>query len=173
MMKRCYLGLGANLGNELGTPIDHLCRAVQTVCQSPAFGEVRVSSLYRSVAYGVTDQPDFYNAVLTAKTSLDAFELLDFCQSMEQAAARVRLRHWGERSLDVDVLLYEDMQIDSERLTIPHRELALRNFVLVPLYELDAAITIAGVPIADNPLSRDMTGLVRLEADFANWANHD
>lgn len=164
MMKVCYIGLGGNISNELGTPIEHIQRTITAFEQSLEFVDVRVSSLYRSKAYGVTDQPDFYNAVLSAKTNLLPLQLLDFCQSLERQAGRVRLRHWGERSLDVDVLLYGDVQMDTKRLTIPHRELMKRNFVLVPLLELDD-VCIQGVCISDNPLAYDMAGLTMITED--------
>ncbi|MFC0820917.1 2-amino-4-hydroxy-6-hydroxymethyldihydropteridine diphosphokinase [Moraxella marmotae] len=163
-MTTCYIGLGGNISNELGTPDQHIRQAAAAFVASSAFEQVQLSSLYRSKAYGVTDQPDFYNAVLSANTSLLPLDLLDFCQSLEQAAGRVRLRHWGERSLDVDVLLYGDEQICHDRLIVPHRELMLRNFVLVPLLELDADLCVQGVRLDSCPLAHDMTGLEKLAA---------
>lgn len=158
----CYIGLGGNISNELGTPSDHIANAFSAFANHTAFTGVRLSSLYRSKAYGVTDQPDFINAALVAKTSLSPIELLDFCQSLEQGAGRVRLRHWGERSLDVDVLLYGDERIDSERLTVPHRELLLRNFVLIPLLELQPDLCVFGQMLADLPAAKDHTGIEKL-----------
>ena len=155
----CFIGLGGNISNELGSPVDHIRHAVQAFENAEDFSNVIVSSLYRSAAYGVTDQPDFYNAVLMAQTTLEPLALLDFCQSLEQGAGRVRLRHWGERSLDVDVLLYGDQHIDTERLTVPHRELYLRNFVLIPLLEIAPSTQINGAPLADLPAAKDMAGI--------------
>lgn len=155
----CYIGLGGNISNELGTPSDHIANAVKAFEQHAAFDGVRVSSLYHSKAYGVTDQPDFVNAVLLAHTTLSPIELLDFCQSLEQDAGRVRLRRWGERSLDVDVLLYGDQRIENERLTVPHRELTLRNFVLIPLLELTPDLVVDGQDLAQLPAASDWTSI--------------
>lgn len=161
-MKTVYIGLGGNIANEHGTPKAHLQNAVSAFQESAHFKNVVVSSFYSSKAYGVTDQPDFINAVLKADTDLAPIELLDFCQSLENHAGRVRLRHWGERCLDVDVLLYGSDVITHERLTVPHPEILLRNFVLVPLLELCDGLVIQGQSIATLPLAKDMTGLVKL-----------
>lgn len=154
-----YIGLGSNLTNELGTPTEHLMRAVSAFKDSADFYDVCCSSLYGSKAYGVTDQPDFVNAVLKADTHLSPTALLDFCQHLENQAGRVRLRHWGERSLDVDILLYGDIQIQTNRLTIPHKELLLRNFVVIPLLELDEALCVGGHLLKNLAISSDWSGL--------------
>lgn len=157
-----YLGLGGNIANELGDPTSHILAVRDALIRDERFGEVVLSSLYASKPFGVTDQPDFVNAVLSAKTVLDPMALLDFCQSLEQGAGRVRLRRWGERSLDVDILLYGDKVIDDERLTVPHKGIFERNFVLVPLLALNPQLSINGQAIAELPLAHDMTGLRRL-----------
>lgn len=162
-MKQCYLGLGGNITNELGTPTEHIKNAVQAIYHSSHFANVQVSSLYQSKAFGVTDQPDFINAVLKANTDLTPLGLLEFCQSLEQSAKRERLRHWGERSLDVDILLYGEKMIQSERLTIPHKGLFERNFVLVPLLELDKTLMVQGRLLKDEPMAKDMTGLKKID----------
>lgn len=156
-----YLGLGGNIANELGDPTSHILAVRDALMRDERFGEVVLSSLYASKPFGVTDQPDFVNAVLSAKTVLDPMALLDFCQSLEQGAGRVRLRRWGERSLDVDILLYGDKVIDDERLTVPHKGIFERNFVLVPLLELDGDLTINGQKIYDLPLSHSHEGLTK------------
>ena len=163
-IKPIYLGLGGNIANELGDPTSHILSAYQTLQSDDRFGDVRLSSLYQSKPFGVTDQPDFVNAVLSAKTTLSPVALLDFCQSLEQSAGRVRLRHWGERSLDVDILLYGDVCIDSERLTMPHKGLFERNFVLIPLLELNPNVVVNAQKLSNLPQSQDWTGLVRLPA---------
>lgn len=158
-VKTIYIGLGGNIANELGTPAEHIANAVQAFEDSPHFTNVQVSSLYQSKAFGVTDQPDFVNAVLKADTELAPLELLDFCQSLETTAKRVRLRHWGERSLDVDVLLYGEETIDNERLTVPHKGLFERNFVLIPMLEIDNNLVINGQKLADLIESKNWEGL--------------
>lgn len=159
----CYIGLGSNLANELGTPAEHIANAVQAFKNTPQFSDVVVSSLYQSTPFGVTDQPDFINAVLCAKTCLDPLALLDFCQSLEQSAGRVRLRRWGERSLDVDVLLYGDAIIDDERLTVPHKGLFERNFVVIPMLELDDGLMVNGRKLVNLTISNNWAGLKKLD----------
>lgn len=159
-----YIGLGGNIANEHGTPQAHIKQAVQAFIDSDDFMDVAVSSLYQSRAFGVTDQPDFYNAVLMAKTRLDPLQLLDFCQALEQKAGRVRLRHWGERSLDVDILLYGDEVICHERLTVPHAGLFERNFVVIPLLELSPNLVVKGQSLAKLPIADDWIGLEKLKS---------
>lgn len=158
----CYLGLGSNLANELGSPIEHLQYALDGLRQHEDIKDVRVSSFYASAPMGPQDQPDFVNAVVGFETRLTPFELLAFCQQLEQQSKRARLRHWGERSLDVDILLYGERKITEPTLTVPHVGLAERNFVLIPLRELGPELSIAGKPITAYPQSDDWAGLKRL-----------
>ena len=160
-----YVGLGSNLTNELGSPAEHLQQAVKSLRQHAQVRNVKMSSLYASDPMGPQDQPDFVNAVAGFETTLTPFELLSFCQQLEQMAKRARLRRWGERSLDVDILLYGALQITEPQLTIPHAGLYERNFVLVPLRELAPNLLIMDKPIADYPHSHDWTGLKLLAND--------
>lgn len=159
----CYVGLGSNLTNELGTPTMHIEQALQSLRAHERVSDVCMSSLYASAPMGPQDQPDFINAVAGFKTSLTPLELLDVCQQLEQNARRARLRHWGERSLDVDILLYGQQKIAEPRLTVPHAGLSERNFVLIPLQELAPALEIQGRSIQDYTQSQDWSGLERLE----------
>ncbi|MEN6669698.1 2-amino-4-hydroxy-6-hydroxymethyldihydropteridine diphosphokinase [Psychrobacter sp. B38] len=160
----CYVGLGSNLANDLGSPVEHLQQALAGLQGHNDICNVSISSFYASSPMGPQDQPDFVNAVAGFETRLTAFELLAFCQQLEQSAKRARLRRWGERSLDVDILLYGDLQMTETQLTIPHAGLFERNFVLIPLRELAPNLTIAGVSITDCPQSSDWTGLTRLSS---------
>ena len=159
----CYLGLGSNLANELGTPVEHLQQAINSLRQHNAIRKVQVSSLYASAPMGPQDQPDFVNCVVGFATNLPPLALLTLCQQLEQEARRARLRHWGERSLDVDILLYGQMQINEPQLIVPHAGLSRRNFVLLPLRELAPEVVIAGMPIDAYALSADWTNLKRIE----------
>lgn len=162
---RCYLGLGANLSNELGTPSEHIERALTRLQSHSAISHMRASSLYASKPMGPQDQPDFINAVAEIDTTLDPYELLALCQQLEQEAQRVRLRRWGERSLDVDVLLYANRHLHSATLTVPHPGITERNFVLIPLAELDPNLIIGDTAIDSLACSHDWTGLTRLTSD--------
>jgi len=160
----CYLGLGSNLSNAMGTPTEHVQRAIQALTAHPHIQNVVASSLYQSVPMGPQDQPDFINAAVRLETTLSPIALLDYCQLLEQQAARVRERHWGERSLDVDILLYGAEQINEARLTVPHSGLHERNFVLLPLKELGAVADIEGQALNMHPLANDWQGIKRLES---------
>lgn len=129
-MKTVYIALGSNLND----PLAQLKQAVETLQKSAIHFEV--SPFYGSKPVGPQDQPDYVNAVAKFETNLTAFELLNKLQSIENAQGRVRLRRWGERTLDLDILLYGDEQIQTERLIVPHVEMKNRAFVIVPLYDL-------------------------------------
>ncbi len=146
-----YLGLGSNVG----VPRENLAAAVAAL---PAHG-VRVlasSSTYETDPVGeVLDQPDFLNACLRVATELEPEPLLDACKAVEQELGRVAygsseyVRH-GPRPIDVDLLLLGDVEYASERLRLPHREVTSRRFVLVPLLDLDPALTLPdGTRLAD------------------------
>lgn len=158
----CYVGLGSNLANDLGSPVEHLQQALINMQDHKKIRDVSMSSFYASAPMGPQDQPDFINAVAGFETVMTPFELLTFCQQLEEMAKRARLRHWGERSLDVDVLLYGDLQMTDSQLTIPHAGLPDRNFVLIPLRELAPDLEISEISIQDYPQSMDWTGLIRL-----------
>ncbi|WP_299331230.1 2-amino-4-hydroxy-6-hydroxymethyldihydropteridine diphosphokinase [uncultured Psychrobacter sp.] len=159
----CYLGLGSNLANELGSPIEHLQQALLSLEQHQDIRELRVSSYYASAPMGPQDQPDFINAVVEIETTLAPLALLALCQQLEKQAQRERVRRWGERSLDVDILLYGQQQIDEPALIVPHAGLHERNFMLVPLRELAPELMINGQPLSAHPLSADWSGLKLIE----------
>ena len=129
---RCFIGLGSNLDD----PVNQVQRALEELGQLPQCRLVRHSSLYRSDPVGPQDQPDFINAVAELHTALEAEALLDRLQAIEQQHRRVRRIHWGPRTLDLDLLLYGDHTIDSERLSVPHPFMGERAFVLWPLAEI-------------------------------------
>ncbi len=138
-MIRCYLGLGANL-NE---PYQQLQTCLETLKQHPDITLTGYSSFYRSKPVGPQDQPDYVNAVACIDTDLQPLDLLDALQAIENGQGRVRLRRWGERTLDIDILLVDDQRIDSERLTVPHVEMTNRLFVMLPLAELAPTLMLA------------------------------
>ncbi|WP_169392643.1 MULTISPECIES: 2-amino-4-hydroxy-6-hydroxymethyldihydropteridine diphosphokinase [Psychrobacter] len=159
---QCYLGLGSNLANELGTPIEHLTRGIAKLKANSQIRNLVASSFYGSIPMGPQDQPDFVNAVVGFETNLTPIALLDVCQALETDARRERLRHWGERSLDVDVLLFGDQEIHEPRLIVPHLGITERNFVLVPLIEIAPNLIINGTPISSYPESQNLSGIHRI-----------
>jgi 2-amino-4-hydroxy-6-hydroxymethyldihydropteridine diphosphokinase len=132
-----YLSLGSNVGNRE----DHLRDAADALGRHGVEVEA-VSSIYETEPVGeILDQPDFLNAAARVRTDLDPEGLLDVCKAIEAEAGRMFAapRH-GPRPIDIDVLLLGDLELETERLEIPHPELTSRRFVLVPLLELDPAL---------------------------------
>ena len=131
-MSIVYIALGSNLN----MPIQQLKLAIQTMADLPDTEIKKVSSLYQSQPLGPQDQPDYVNAVACLETGLSPLALLDALQNIENEQGRIRLRRWGERTLDLDILLYDNQIIHNERLTVPHYDMQNREFVIVPLYEI-------------------------------------
>ena len=126
-----YLALGSNLGDKEA----NLRRALELV-QQRGVEVVKTSSFICTEPYGVTDQPQFLNGVCEVRTSLAPLALLHTLLEIEQEMGRVRLRHWGERNIDLDLLLYEDVVMDTPELILPHPDMQNRDFVLLPLAEI-------------------------------------
>jgi 2-amino-4-hydroxy-6-hydroxymethyldihydropteridine diphosphokinase len=127
-----YIGLGSNLEN----PEKHVKSAIEDLNSLPNTNVIAQSSLYSSPPMGPQDQPDYINAVVVIDTELMALDLLDALQTVELNHGRERKRRWGERTLDLDILVYDDDIISCERLTVPHPGIAERSFVLYPLAEV-------------------------------------
>lgn len=138
---RAYVGLGSNLGS----PERRVSDALDSLAGLPETRLCDASQLYRSAPWGMTDQPDFINAVAALDTELPPGRLLAGLQSIERAAGRVRTgARWGPRVLDLDLLLYGEVTSNGERLTLPHPRMHERAFVLVPLLEIAPGIRIPG-----------------------------
>lgn len=131
-MTTCYLGIGSNLQ----TPVRQIHLALESIRQMPKSRIVAISSLYLSKPIGIRAQPMFYNAVVCLETSLSAERLLMHCKGIEQKQGRVVKKRWGSRIIDIDILLYGTKSINTPTLTIPHRELFNRDFVMTPLLEI-------------------------------------
>lgn len=156
-----FVGLGSNLDS----PEARVERAIQALACLPQTRLLARSSLYRSAPMGPQDQPDYVNAVVQLNTGLAPEALLDALQALERRQGRVRTRHWGPRTLDLDILLYGDNVIATQRLKIPHPGIAERSFVLYPLAEIDARLKVPGLgPL--RPLLQQCAdaGVTRLDA---------
>lgn len=129
---RVYLGLGSNLGDKE----QNLRQAIEFLKADPENQVKRVSSLIETEPVGEVEQDDFLNGAVEILTLKTPEELLDQIGSIETELKRVRVVHWGPRTIDLDILLYDDQIIQTERLTIPHREMAGRQFVLEPMNEI-------------------------------------
>lgn len=155
-----FLGLGSNLSD----PRLQLQKAITALAGLRKSRLVAVSSFYRSRPMGPQDQPEYLNAVASLETDLEPEALLDALQTIERDHGRVRDRHWGARTLDLDILLYGNEVISTERLTVPHPGLQLREFVLYPLYELAPELDVPGLgSLACLYLHCDANGIERLE----------
>lgn len=131
-MALVFLGLGSNQGDRL----EALSQAETRLDAVPGIRVLRRSSVYETTPVGMTDQPRFLNRVLLIETSIEPHALLDAALQIERDLGRTRSRRWGPRAIDIDILLYGEEAVSSDRLTIPHPEMAGRRFVLVPLLEL-------------------------------------
>ncbi len=129
----CFIGLGSNLGESC----NQLRLAISDLDQLPDTRVLASSSFYRSAPIGYLDQPDFVNAVAKIETDLTPRQLLSALLGIERQHGRERTFNNAPRTLDLDVLLYGDLQINEPGLTIPHREMHRRAFVLQPLLEID------------------------------------
>ena len=128
-----YIGLGSNLSK----PIKQIEKAIEKIGIIPKSRLLSVSSVYLSRPMGPQDQNDYINAVLALETALSAIELLNALQSIENNAGRVRKENrWGARILDLDIILFGNEIINTDRLTIPHYGMSEREFVLLPLAEI-------------------------------------
>jgi 2-amino-4-hydroxy-6-hydroxymethyldihydropteridine diphosphokinase len=139
-MNIAYIGLGANLGDPSAT----LRAAFGALANLPESRVVHCSSLYRTAPVGNTDQPEFINAVAALETTLAPEALLDALFDIEARFGRIRAEKNGPRTLDLDLLLYNNQQLDLPRLTLPHPRLHLRAFVLFPLAELVPDLPLPG-----------------------------
>lgn len=156
------MAVAIGLGSNLADPVHQVRHALGDLGDLPDTCLIRHSALYQSSPVGPQDQPDFINAVALLDTRLAPPSLLDLLQSLEQAAGRVRRRHWGERTLDLDILLWHDQCIDLPRLQVPHPQMCRRAFVLRPLLDLIPAATLPDgtrlqdhwMAVTDQPLRR-------------------
>lgn len=137
---RAYIALGANLDDPVAT----LKAATQAVAALPGVSLVQASSLYRTAPVGLVGQPDFINGVLAVDTDLSPQDLLQALLKVEAEFGRIRAQRNGPRTLDLDVLLYDQQVMHTETLTLPHPRMHLRAFVLVPLAEIAPALAIPG-----------------------------
>lgn len=124
------------IGSNLGEREDYIAMGIEGLRQCEDCKVEQVSEIIATKPYGVTDQPDFLNGMIKLKTLLTPWELLDQLHEIEGEAGRKRLVHWGPRTLDLDIIFYDDLVIDTANLQIPHPDMQNREFVLKPLAEL-------------------------------------
>ncbi|QKY70915.1 2-amino-4-hydroxy-6-hydroxymethyldihydropteridine diphosphokinase [Lentibacillus sp. CBA3610] len=138
-MNNIYLALGSNIEPR----DDYLSKALESLNTHRQITVLRKSSIYKTAPVGYTDQDDFLNMVIELDTSLLPLELLDVCQSIEKQLGRRRGVRFGPRTVDLDILIYNQENRETEQLTIPHPRMLERAFVLIPLSELASELTVA------------------------------
>jgi 2-amino-4-hydroxy-6-hydroxymethyldihydropteridine diphosphokinase len=143
-----YLSLGSNMGNRY----NHLTEAIQILRTYPEIQLVDFSSIYETVPVGYEDQDLFLNMVIKIKTNWSAEQLLEICLKTESELGRKREIRWGPRTVDLDILLYNQDNIKTEKLVIPHPRMLERAFVTTPLLEICQSGEIPGINIPFNQL---------------------
>ncbi|SPF54205.1 2-amino-4-hydroxy-6-hydroxymethyldihydropteridinepyrophosphokinase [Candidatus Desulfosporosinus infrequens] len=128
---RAFLGLGSNLGDRA-----YYLEGAISALVSPKIEVVALSRIYETEPWGVMDQPLYWNQVIEVETTLEPLDLLHVCQEIEHRLGRERKVHWGPRTIDLDILLYENRVVKSEELRLPHPYLEERAFVITPLREI-------------------------------------
>ncbi|EKL0441677.1 2-amino-4-hydroxy-6-hydroxymethyldihydropteridine diphosphokinase [Salmonella enterica] len=132
-MTIAYIALGSNLAS----PLEQVNAALKAIADIPDSRIVAVSSFYRTPPLGPQDQPDYLNAAVALDTALAPEELLNYTQRIERQQGRERkAERWGQRTLDIDIMLFGDKIINTERLTVPHYDMKNRGFMLWPLFEV-------------------------------------
>jgi len=158
-MNKAYLGLGTNMGDRL----EYLNSACILLSEYENINITKKSKIYETKAWGYTDQADFLNMCLEINTSLDEFQLLEVCGQVEQKLDRKRIIRWGPRTIDVDILFFNDIILNNEKLSIPHPRISERAFVLIPLMDLNTNLVIKNktIDVYLNSLSSEERGQVK------------
>ena len=132
MSDRIYLSLGSNMGDRL----EYLNKAMDMIEALPDTHIIEKSSVYETDPVGEVEQEDFLNMVISISTMMEPVEFLDKIHEIERELKRERKIHWGPRTIDIDIILWGDTKVDTDILTIPHKEMGNREFVIVPLMEI-------------------------------------
>jgi len=127
-----YLGIGSNIGNRKQNCLE----AIRLLSENPFISVIKISSLYETEPVGLESQSSFINCVIGIETTLDPGRLLDVCREIEESLGRERVAQWGPRTIDIDILLYNNQVINDRDLKIPHPLMHERGFVLIPLAEI-------------------------------------
>lgn len=140
-MSRAYLGIGTNMGDRL----TNLNGAIDCIKQFNNTEIVKISKIYETRPWGYTKQNDFLNICVSIDTNLKPEELLQKCLEVELNLKRERIIRWGPRTIDIDILIYDDIICNGEKLTLPHPRIQERAFVLIPLIDLKEDLMIKGI----------------------------
>jgi 2-amino-4-hydroxy-6-hydroxymethyldihydropteridine diphosphokinase len=164
-----YVGLGSNIEQ----PYLQIKKAIMSLDALPEIIVLNDSGYFKSKPMGPKDQPNYINAVVAIETTMTADELLQQCQYIEQQQGRIRLRRWGERSIDMDILLYANQQIQTDDLTVPHPGICLRDFVYMPLLKLDPEIFVPGRGLLNTTIEKQTAEKYKTDYDCQFAGNID
>ena len=159
-----YLSLGTNMGDRAL----YLQEALEMLQENGDIQLHQQSSIYETEPVGYTDQPTFLNMVVGVKTALTPQRLLAYCQKIEQKLGRVRVIRWGPRTIDVDILMYDQLVIESADLQVPHPRMQERAFVLVPLLEINSDVR---MPNQEQSIA-EMASVLPDREGVRKWQNH-
>ncbi len=134
MTGNVFLGLGSNIGDRL----KFLSSAVQKISENENCKIIRISSVYESKPLGPENQNDYLNMAIKMETAFDVSGLFDFVKSIEREIGRNKTIRWGAREIDIDILFFDDLIFSGEKIIVPHPEIIHRDFVLLPLKEIDS-----------------------------------
>lgn len=144
-MVKAFLSLGSNMGDRL----EYLSKAIDNIAEIQGCNILNKSRVYETEPWGYENQEAFLNLCISIETSLSPYELLESLQTIELELDRVRKIHWGPRTIDIDILLFDDIICEDDKLTIPHPRMRERAFVLIPLYDIEKNLIIDGIKLED------------------------
>ncbi len=133
---KVFIGVGSNVGDKM----QNIEKAVELINKNSECEIVNVSSIYESKPYGDVKQDNFFNSVVRIETNLEPDNLFRILKDIEEKIGRIKTKRWGPREIDLDILLYDDLVYSENNLTIPHRGIQERDFVMVPLIEIEPEI---------------------------------
>lgn len=165
LIHRATLGLGGNIGD----PVRAMALALRHLDQRADCAVTAVSKLYRTPPWGKTDQSWFFNACAAVSTALAPEDLLDACLGIEREMKRERIERWGPRTIDIDVLTYDDLSRAGGRLEIPHPRMTSRGFVLMPLADIAPELSVAGRTVSGWLAEVDTAGIETANENPAWW----
>jgi len=164
-MKPVYLGLGGNVGDVLA----NMAAALQSLDAHEYIRVVAVSGVYKTPPWGITDQDWFLNCCAKIETHITPLELLNVCLDIEVKLKRKRMVRWGPRSVDIDILLFGDIHVDSVKLTIPHPRMHERAFVMLPLSDIAPKLVVEQKRVIDWVQVLDDSDISDVETDGKDW----
>ncbi len=161
---RATLGLGGNVGD----PRRAMEEALKTLDADPSIEVEAVSRLYRTPPWGPVAQDWFLNCCAVVRTTMEPLHLLEKCKDIEQTLKRQRIVRWGPRTIDIDILTFDDLSLENERLTIPHPCMHDRGFVLIPLSEIAGDVQVRGRTVSDWSQDCDREG-IEVAGESGDW----